>query len=74
MKKIFIRWCDSTSIDKWENLPLNDSRLIVIDTTGYLIEDKKDRVVIAHSVSSANHGFGILSIPKGAIIKRKELK
>lgn len=73
-KIIYISWHDSTEQYGWMNLPLCDSNFITIETVGYLIEDNKDRVVIAHSVSSADHCDGVLIIPKTAIIKRRFIK
>jgi hypothetical protein len=73
VKIIYIKWHDSTEMYGWKDMPLDDSKFIVIETVGYLLEDKKDRVVIVHSVSSANHCNGALIIPKTAIIKRRYL-
>ena len=73
-KKIWLRWQDSTSWDGWQTLPISDTELIIIETTGYLIEDNEDRFVVAHSVSSANHCCGIIAIPKVAVIKQKVSK
>jgi hypothetical protein len=70
-KKIWLRWQDSTALDGWQNVPIPDTSIIVIETTGYLIEDNDDRFVIAHSVSSANHCTGVIAIPKVAIIKHR---
>ena len=70
-KKIWLRWQDSTAFDGWQNLPIRDSEIIVIETMGYLIDDNEDRFVIAHSVSSANHCNGVIAIPKVAVIKQR---
>ena len=72
-KIIWLRWHDSTEQYGWKDLPLSDSEFIIIETVGYLIEDNKDSIVIAHSISSANHANGVLIIPKTAIIKQKFL-
>jgi hypothetical protein len=70
-KKIWLRWQDSTGWDGWRTLPLEDTEIIVIETVGYLIEDREDRYVVAHSISSASHCDGVIAIPKVAVIKQK---
>ena len=70
MKMIYVKWVDSTSWDRWKKLPLDDSTLSVIETVGYLIENKKDRIVVAGSVSDMGNADLILAIPKGAIVER----
>ena len=74
LKTIYVRWHDSTSWTRWRALPLDDTELCVIETVGILIEEHKDRVVIAHSVSDADHCDGVLAIPKSAILHRRFIK
>jgi hypothetical protein len=73
-KMISVRWRDSTSWDNWRSLPLDDSELIVIETVGYVIEETDDRVVVAHSGSSAKHCHGLSAIPKSTILNRRKIK
>jgi ABC-type multidrug transport system fused ATPase/permease subunit len=40
----------------------------------FLIEEHKDRIIIAHSLSDINDCLGVLAIPKGCILKRKKIK
>lgn len=72
-KLIYIKWVDSTSFNGWKNLPLEDSEMCEIETVGYVIENHRNRIVIANSVSNANHCDGILVIPKGAILEKRYL-
>ena len=71
LKVIYVRWSDSTSWSHWRDLPLDETDLCVIETIGILIEEHKDRVVIAHSLSNADHCDGVMAIPKGAILERR---
>jgi hypothetical protein len=73
-KIVYLKWVDSTSWEGWKNLPLTDSKMCEIETIGYVIKETKKKIVIAHSISNANHTNGILSIPKGALLKRRNIK
>jgi len=73
MKKVYLKWRDSTSWNGWHNLPLTDYKIVEIETIGFVIKETKNKIVIAHSISSENHVNGILAIPKGVIIKRRKI-
>jgi hypothetical protein len=74
MKIVHIQWVDSTSWEKWHSLPIQDTKHCVIDSVGYLIDEKKDRVVIAGSLSDCGNADMVMAIPKGAIFKMKTIK
>jgi hypothetical protein len=73
-KIMYIKWVDSTSWNTWKELPIDDTELVTIETIGFVIEKHKNRIVLAHSVSDAEHCTGIIAIPMACIIEKRMIK
>jgi len=77
MKRVYIEWIDSYSVDPWQTL--NQAKfathdLCICKTIGWLVDKTKDLVVICHTYNSDSHVTGCLHIPRRCIIKMKVKK
>jgi len=70
----YVEWVDSVGTSGWEHIeslaPMPTAR---VRTLGFLIENNKDSIIIAMSISQKGL-FSRLSIPKVAIKKVKRVK
>jgi len=77
-KVILVEWVDSAAEVGWNPIKnprtRQDKNDLKITSCGFLLfEDKKTITISAH-FSGANHAHSALTIPKVAIVRRKEIK
>ena len=73
-KAVFVVWIDSATNGGWVYPgTLQDGGVSRIESVGWLVGDHKDYIEITTSVSDANRGLDIISIPKVAILKRRSV-
>lgn len=71
LRRIYVKWADSASHDKtWLRPDEIEFDAGVIHTWGWLVDDRKHAITLAHSVSSSGCLAGVITIPKSAILKR----
>ena len=76
-QRVKIAWIDSTSnYDGWVSKKemAKEFKCLTIKTSGYVIRERKQEIVIAHSVSEGGSVLGVITIPKGCIKSIKRYK
>jgi len=77
LKLVQLIWVDSHSpaIYPWVNEEQINHGLHKIKTVGWVINESKHSITVASSLSGkgSKEVGGVISIPKGAIVKRKNL-
>ncbi len=71
-QRVIVRWIDSCGPyhNRWTTPDALNLKPMICETTGYLIRDKKNYVVIVGSVSNTGMMVDFITIPKAAILKR----
>ncbi len=70
-----VEWIDTTEYTSKDRSEIELCRTAPTLTVGYLLEDRKDEIVIAHESIHDDAEFkNVCVIPKGVIIKRRVLK
>ena len=75
---IYIKWVDSygcTSL--WEDVGDLDLLPAYCETSGFLIEETIDSLIIANSINierGREQVVGVMTVPKSSIIDRKKIK
>ena len=70
MKKVYIKWLDSSGFDGWIGKHEFPETLQEIETFGFLVSEYDDRIVVCSHIS--NHTLGNpMVIPKFAITQRE---
>ena len=72
-KIVEVEWIDSCSNDRWMYLEDLDFTPIHCKSSGYLIKDEDDYIIIANSVGKNDDGecnqcCGMIAIPRAAIL------
>ena len=74
LKKIYVKWVDSSSTDEWTYIDQIDVDEIghVIETTGFLIFENKASIIVALNYDSRGKSVScFIQIPKVVIKERK---
>ena len=76
-KKVYVEWIDSCALGGWryaDALEGDKSTPSKIVSIGFLVDESKTHVLITTSISESGSVMDALSIPKCAILKKKELR
>ena len=75
MKLVYVRWIDSAapSDSSWHKVEDLSLEPLACDTVGYLVSETKTGVSIASSVMENGLLYGVITIPKVAVLKRRTL-
>jgi hypothetical protein len=73
-KYVFVRWVDASNTSGWKDINQKESLLAecIVNTIGLLAAENDKSLLVALS-GSGDDILGTLTIPKGWIIKRKNL-
>ncbi len=73
-KAVYVRWRDSCSHTKWQSY--DGLKVMVIESTGWLVEDTKDSLVIAQSYDDQKERqwADIMVIPRECVVSKKVVK
>lgn len=73
LKRVKVKWVDPTSFNGWLSLAdVEDFKFSVKTTEGFLLEDTKDRITIAHTTSNED-ALGVLYLPRGCVLTIDEV-
>ncbi len=76
-KLVSFEWFDAAGAAGWmSQLERNTFGLkpIKVQTVGWLIKEDKESITVCHSQSSEDHTNGYITVPKGWIKKRRNIK
>lgn len=72
MNRTTVTWRDSFTFSGWVDVDFARSMTYsVIQTTGYVVHEDDDVLVIVQSTSNTDNVLNTLAIPKCCIVKRK---
>jgi hypothetical protein len=72
---VLVDWTDAESEDSWSDLSTFDGVLPVVRTVGFLLIDSQDSIVVAQNFDPKNTQVSmVMTIPKGMIIRRMDLR
>jgi len=74
LKLIYIEWFDAETQDDWTDISKLDFNLKKVKSVGWLINENDNSLTILPSHSEDDQCMGALTIPKGWIKKRRNLK
>ncbi len=74
-KLVYLEWDDSSTQKGWRSKNRIDMSSHRIKTIGYLILEEKHRIAVTSSIDGDEDDYlDILTIPKTAILKRRNIK
>jgi fructose-1-phosphate kinase PfkB-like protein len=76
-ERVLVTWIDAYSIDAWkqrETLLSEAKDMMLVETTGWLIDENDKYIVVAHSVGAGDMVCGAMIIPLGMVQKIKRYK
>ena len=71
---IEVEWLDSATYNGWQNMEIEDFKVITSKTVGYLIGETSQVMVIAQSTGSGEPYCNVVSIPKLCITATRTLE
>jgi len=74
MRYVKVEWVDSYKENGWEYADKFTKKPAECKTIGIEIENTKDYICIAQSISNSEHVSDVITIPKGAVKNVRELK
>ena len=77
MRYIEVQWTDSAHLpDRWMDLDEAKgiaAQMLQIASVGIVIEEKQEYLLLARSLDDQGHASGVFQIPRGCILRIKEL-
>ena len=68
--RVTVLWLDTATIDEW--IPRDDAIkevCSIVESTGWLLEDNSEYLILCHSKGRDGQVCGVLIIPKGCVVE-----
>ena len=75
-KLVHIRWIDSCSPSDsdWHRLEELNLKALTCDTVGIVVDEDDRQISVASCVTEAGAIYGVITIPKCSILKRRRVR
>lgn len=73
-KKVYLEWVDSCSSRGWNYMPDFKDDELIVKSIGFIMKESKKSIVISTSFTHYDSAMDPLTIPKCAIVKRRNFK
>lgn len=74
MRAVIVEWLDARMDGDWRDVKAaREQAIVTVQTLGWVLSETEDVLTVAPSIGSGDIAMGVLSIPRKAIVKQKDL-